>query len=114
MSSAVFLFLVGTTSALQPLGLPRSQFGSPTSTRSLVQRTVSPIAAAGGPVVPSPDYKLAASCLVLGPTILVAPWLLGGFFTLLGILFVVQTLRIRFVFDDDSFEVHRPSPLTCR
>lgn len=52
-----------------------------------------------------PDYKLAAGLLVLGPTVILAPWVFGGFFTLLGLLIVVQTFRIRFVFDDCAFEV---------
>ena len=52
-----------------------------------------------------PDYKLAAGALVLGPALIVAPYLFGGFVTLLGVLFIVQTLRIRFVFDDEAFEV---------
>ena len=51
------------------------------------------------------DYKLAAGALVLGPALIVAPYLFGGFVTLLGVLFIVQTLRIRFVFDDEAFEV---------
>ena len=40
-----------------------------------------------------------------GPALIVAPYLFGGFVTLLGVLFIVQTLRIRFVFDDEAFEV---------
>ena len=42
---------------------------------------------------------------MLGPALIVAPYLFGGFVTLLGVLFIVQTLRIRFVFDDEAFEV---------
>jgi len=57
------------------------------------------------PTVATQDYKLAASLLVLGPTILLAPWLYGGFFTLFGIFIAVQTLRVRFVFDEEAFEV---------
>jgi len=71
-------------------------------------RHVAPLAAE--PVVPSQDYRLGASLLLLGPAILFAPWAFGGFFTLLGLLIVVQTLRIRFVFDDDSFEVKSVEP----
>jgi len=75
-----------------------------------VTRTVCPVAASGGPVVPSQDFRLGASLLLLGPAILFAPWAFGGFFTLLGLLIFVQTLRIRFVFDEDSFEVKSIEP----
>ncbi len=55
--------------------------------------------------VPSQDYRLAAVALGLGVTTLAAPWLIGGLLVVLGLLFLVQTFRIRFVFDDDAFEV---------
>jgi len=51
------------------------------------------------------DFKLAASILAIAPLVLFAPWLVGGFFLLLGLLLVVQTVRIRFAFDDEAFEV---------
>lgn len=57
------------------------------------------------PTVISEDYKLALALIATGGVVLVAPWLPGGFFLLLGLFLVVQTLRIRFVFDDDAFEV---------
>jgi len=57
------------------------------------------------PFIPSADYKLAAAFIALGGLTLAAPWLVGGFVSLLGILFIVQTTRVRFVFDDDAFEV---------
>ena len=56
-------------------------------------------------VVVSEDYRLAASLIGAGSLIIFAPWIPGGFCLLLGLFLVVQTLRIRFVFDDDSFEV---------
>lgn len=56
-------------------------------------------------VVIKEDFKFAGACLLLGPSILFAPWLFGGFISLLGLLLIVQTLRIRFVFDDEAFEV---------
>jgi len=72
-------------------------------------REAMPCRAAGpvmlAPVVAEKDFKLAVVLLVLGPTLLFAPWLFGGFFTLLGLLIAVQTLRVRFVFDEDAFEV---------
>jgi hypothetical protein len=57
------------------------------------------------PTVVPEDYKLALSFFGLGVLTLVAPWLIGGFLTLFGLLLVFQTLRIRFVFDDEAFEV---------
>ena len=85
----------------------RGRLGRPSICGRLAcpQRALPPIAAASGPVVPDPDYKLAASLLLFGSGVLFAPWLFGGFLTLLGVLIFVQTLRIRFVFDDDAFEV---------
>ena len=55
-----------------------------------------------------PDFRLAAALVVLGPTLVLAPWIvqgIGGFFALLGFFLVFQTLRIRFVFDDEALEV---------
>ena len=55
-----------------------------------------------------PDFRLAAALAVLGPTLVLAPWIIqgvGGFFGLLGFFLIFQTLRIRFVFDDEALEV---------
>ena len=55
-----------------------------------------------------PDFRLAAALAVLGPTLVLAPWIIqgvGGFFGLLGFFLIFQTLRIRFVFDDVALEV---------
>lgn len=55
-----------------------------------------------------PDFRLAAALVVLGPTLVLAPWIvqgIGGFFALLGFFLVFQTFRIRFVFDDEAIEV---------
>lgn len=60
------------------------------------------------PVVVEPDYKLGAAFLVAGvglDTIPYIQWTLGPVVTLLGVLFLVQTTRIRFIFDDDAFEL---------
>ena len=57
---------------------------------------------------PDADFRLAAALVVLGPTLVLAPWIvqaLGGFFTILGAFLIFQTLRIRFVFDDEALEV---------
>lgn len=56
-------------------------------------------------VVPTPDFKVAAGFAGAGLSILLLPALPGGFFLLLGLFLLVQTLRIRFVFDDEAFEV---------
>jgi len=66
------------------------------------QRACTPIAAET--VVPE-DYRLAGSFVVLGVIFFVAPWVFGGFFALLGSFLLFQTARIRFVFDDEAFEV---------
>eukprot|EP00586_Coscinodiscus_wailesii_P005753 CAMPEP_0172481728 /NCGR_PEP_ID=MMETSP1066-20121228/7810_1 /TAXON_ID=671091 /ORGANISM="Coscinodiscus wailesii, Strain CCMP2513" /LENGTH=254 /DNA_ID=CAMNT_0013244291 /DNA_START=143 /DNA_END=907 /DNA_ORIENTATION=+ len=57
-------------------------------------------------VVINRDFKLAAAFLILGLLLDTIPYvqiLLGLPITLLGILFLVQTFRIRFVFESDSF-----------
>jgi NIMA (never in mitosis gene a)-related kinase len=95
-----------------------SQYAFPSVRRAppLSATTALPAAAAAAAVragtpavmsssVPPPDYKLAAAFLGLGVLTLYAPWLVGGFTTLLGLLFIVQTTRVRFVFDDEAFEV---------
>ena len=59
-------------------------------------------------VVIAPDYKLAVIFLVAGMILDFIPYiqlLPGPFITLLGILFLVQTSRVRFVFDQDAFEL---------
>ena len=59
-------------------------------------------------VVIDPDYKLAIIFLVGGFLLDLIPYVqltLGPIVTLLGILFVVQTARIRFCFDAQAFEL---------
>lgn len=66
------------------------------------------------PVVVDPSFKLAGIFLGLGlvlDTIPIIKWTLGLFVTLLGILFFVQTFRIRFVFDDTAFELRQGDEL---
>lgn len=63
------------------------------------------------PVVTEQDFKLAAIFLTLAlglvfePFVPYVPFVLGGPVTLLGVLFLVQTFRVRFVFTDDAFEL---------
>jgi len=64
------------------------------------------------PVLPDvtidPDYKLAAIFLTAGVILDLIPYLqltLGPIVTLLGLLFLVQTFRIRFVFTENNFEL---------
>ena len=50
----------------------------------------------------APDYKLATITLVLSGLLDTVPWIqltLGPLITALGVLFLVQTTRIRFTFD---------------
>jgi Protein of unknown function (DUF3119) len=59
-------------------------------------------------VVIAPDYKLGAIFLIGGILLDLIPYIqftLGPIVTLLGILFVVQTARIRFCFDSEAFEL---------
>ena len=59
-------------------------------------------------VVIEPDFRVGALFLTLGVVLDLIPyvkWVLGVFVTLLGVLFVVQTFRIRFVFDGTAFEL---------
>jgi len=94
-ASASALLLQSTTALRTP---QRASCGLPASPR--VGKIV-----ASEPVVISEDYRLAVSCIAAGSLIIFVPWLPGGFCLLLGLLLVVQTLRIRFVFDDEAFEV---------
>lgn len=59
-------------------------------------------------VVIEPDFRLAGIFLGLGLLLDAIPYiqiLLGLPVTLLGVLFLIQTFRVRFVFDNDSFSV---------
>jgi hypothetical protein len=65
------------------------------------------------PVVIDPDFRVAALFLVTGLLLDLIPYIqltLGPAVTLLGILFLVQTFRIRFVFDETgAFELKTSS-----
>jgi hypothetical protein len=65
-------------------------------------------------VVIEPDYRVAALFLTLGIVLDTIPYIqftLGPFITLLGILFLVQTFRIRFVFNEQNqFELKTITP----
>lgn len=57
------------------------------------------------PVTIEPDFRIAGTFLVLGGLLDLIPYIqltLGPFVTLLGVLFLVQTFRLRFVFDEDN------------
>jgi len=79
-----------------PLATPAVARAAPTA-----RRAAAPVASL---VVPE-DYKVSLSFVALGLVVIFVPWLLGGFSLVLGLFLVFQTLRIRFVFDDDAFEV---------
>lgn len=61
--------------------------------------------------VPDPEYKVGAAFLVFGALFiatvpsLVADVLFGGFFVLLGAIFVLQATRIRVLFDESTFSI---------
>jgi len=59
-------------------------------------------------VVIEPDFKLAGIFLGLGLLLDTIPYIqlvLGPLVTVLGLLFLVQTFRIRFTFDSEAFEL---------
>eukprot|EP00547_Thalassionema_nitzschioides_P010014 CAMPEP_0194224248 /NCGR_PEP_ID=MMETSP0156-20130528/37002_1 /TAXON_ID=33649 /ORGANISM="Thalassionema nitzschioides, Strain L26-B" /LENGTH=233 /DNA_ID=CAMNT_0038955711 /DNA_START=57 /DNA_END=758 /DNA_ORIENTATION=+ len=60
------------------------------------------------PVVIDPSFKLSGIFLASGIALDFIPYIqltLGPFVTLLGLLFLVQTFRIRFVFNESDFEL---------
>jgi hypothetical protein len=60
------------------------------------------------PVVIDPDYRVAILFLAIGFLLDLIPYLqlsLGPIITALGVLFWIQTGRIRFVFDETAFEL---------
>ncbi|GKY95189.1 hypothetical protein MPSEU_000482300 [Mayamaea pseudoterrestris] len=72
------------------------------------QESATPIKPKFDDVVIDPDYRVGAVFLVLGGALDTVPFLqiwLGPFITLLGVLFLVQASRVRFVFDGDSIEL---------
>ena len=87
--------LTRATAAVTPAAAPAFQ------TRA-VTRVPPPVASA---TVVEADYKVAAGFVGVGVLLFVAPWLIGGFSLVLGLFLILQTTRIRFVFDDDAFEV---------
>jgi hypothetical protein len=65
-------------------------------------------------VVIEPDFKLAAIFLGLGVLLDTIPYIqlvLGPLVTVLGLLFLVQTFRIRFTFDKEAFELKQGDSL---
>ena len=60
------------------------------------------------PVVIDPDFRVSLLFLAVGGLLDLIPYIqltLGPFVTLLGLLFLVQTFRLRFIFDETSFEL---------
>jgi hypothetical protein len=74
---------------------------TPSATRA-VARASTPMASS---VVIKEDYKVAGGFVGFGLLVVLAPWLIGGFSLVLGSFLLFQTFRIRFVFNEDSFEV---------
>jgi Protein of unknown function (DUF3119) len=68
-------------------------------------------------VIIDPDFRVAALFLCLGFILDTIPYIqltLGPIVTLLGVLFLVQTFRIRFVFDEtNNFELKTVTPFTA-
>jgi Protein of unknown function (DUF3119) len=64
-----------------------------------------PITPQYDPVTIDPDFRIAGAFLVLGLILDIIPYIqltLGPLVTALGILFLVQTFRVRFVFDENN------------
>ena len=60
------------------------------------------------PVVIEQDFRVAALFLVIGAILDMIPYIqltLGPLITALGILFLIQTFRLRFLFDETCFEL---------
>lgn len=74
---------------------------APVSVASMARRTPPPVAS----IVVKEDYKVAGGFVLFGLLVVFAPWLIGGFSLLLGSFLLFQTFRIRFVFNEDTFEV---------
>uniref|UniRef100_A0A6S8XYR0 Uncharacterized protein n=1 Tax=Ditylum brightwellii TaxID=49249 RepID=A0A6S8XYR0_9STRA len=72
------------------------------------QEEVEPAKPALPDVVIEPDFKLAAIFLTAGIALDLIPYIqltLGPLVTLLGVLFLVQTFNVRFVFTEKNFEL---------
>ena len=103
---AVLLCAHQAAALVVPAGRPLAGRSAPAVAGPLVVPRAGLIVAADA--VSDPDFRLAAALVVLGPTLILAPWIVqavGGFFAILGLFLIFQTLRIRFVFDDEALEV---------
>jgi hypothetical protein len=66
-------------------------------------------------VVIDPDFRLAGIFLGLGFLLDTIPYIqlvLGPLITVLGILFLVQTIRLKFVFNETAFELKQGNALS--
>lgn len=107
--SAAYSPLLGRSACSSPAAVaisPATSFACPTSFAARREpRARASVVIASDSVVVGEDYKLALSLIAFGCLILFVPAVPGGFLALLGTFLVAQTLRIRFVFDDDALEV---------
>lgn len=102
---------IGKTLGKEIGGLLNSEEEKPTAAAASVAETTGPPPSAPEVVI-SPDYKLGIIFLAGGFLLDQIPYIqltLGPLVTLLGVLFVVQTFRIRFCFDDEAFELRMPT-----
>lgn len=80
-------------------------FGDFFKTKSILTKELEVIVPKYDPVTIAPDFRIAGTFLLLGILLDTIPYIqltLGPILTALGILFLVQTLRLRFVFDEDN------------
>jgi len=124
--ASLFLAATQTVTGFSPSTLRQARCFSP-ATNQGVSKTLSPISKRSAffgvgaekkvqieDVTIDPDFKLATIFLSLGVVLDFIPYVqffLGLPVTLLGILFLVQTFRIRFVFESGTFNLKQGDDL---
>jgi len=105
---AAFHVPIAAVGPLQGAGGPQSvsKAASPFAARACAQiKGRSRALVASEQVIVDEDYKLGASLVAIGLVVLINPALFAAPLLLLGSFLLLQTLRIRFVFDEEAFEV---------
>ena len=118
----VLSFLLASDAFLAPQGPQQVQAAAARlTTSSPHQKYVQPLYSSGlsstgeKATYIDPDFRLAGIFLTAGLVLDTLPflqWTLGPIITLLGVLFLVQTFRLKFVCDSTSFELLNTSQET--
>lgn len=106
--------MIGLFVSLATMPLAAHGFTQP-PIRTVTKRPVAALAAATKTVIIPRDYTVGLTFLGLGLGLDTVPYAqvsIGPFLTLAGILFIVQTVKLRFVVDDSSFSIQQISPGT--